>query len=165
MKLKTFFVVIVFLALLVPTYVWADGVVFDWVKLYPECPECRDSLGGTGQGMGVAVDLSGNVYVTGFNFGPYWARTESGYTTVKYDSNGTRLWDRRYVTGYDGYGHVAITVDTLGHVYVIGNSGMIKYDTNGNELWVRPGGTALAVDSFGNVYVTGGNGTTKYDSA
>jgi parallel beta-helix repeat protein len=110
---------------------------------------------------GVAVDSSGNVYVTGYN-GNY------DYYTVKYDSNGNFLWNRTYDGGdYDGaYG---IAVDGSGNVYVTGDSYLgghdtfytIKYDSSGNVLWNRseyvgcgyPSG--VAVDGSGNVYVTG----------
>ena len=67
----------------------------------------------------IAVDKAKNVYVTG--------QTQIGnsfdYITIKYDSAGNLIWDRRY----DGTGHgndwpKAIAVDNKGYVYVTGCS-------------------------------------------
>jgi len=69
----------------------------------------------------IAVDGSGNVYVTGFSkFSSYWDRD---YATVKYDSSGNEMWVRRY----DGPANhedwaFAIAVDNSGSVYVTGYS-------------------------------------------
>jgi len=121
----------------------------------------------------IAVDGSGNVYVTGYSL---VSGTNYDYATIKYDTNGKQLWVRRY----DGPGHgedkaTDIAVDGSGNVYVTGWSlvsannydyATIKYNTNGKQLWVRrfngPShgndyGTDVAVDSSGNVYVTGGS--------
>ena len=128
----------------------------------------------------IAVDGSGNVYVTGESPG---SGTIWDYATVKYDANGNELWVRRYNGPGNGDDRAnAIAVDGSGNIYVTGYSygsgtsfdcATIKYDANGNELWVRryngPGNgndyaKAIAVDGSGNVYVTG-SGTIKYDSA
>lgn len=134
----------------------------------------------------LAVDGSGNVYVTGVSRGVVAGQD---YATVKYDANGNELWVRRY-NGPGGADDAAaaLKVDGSGNVYVTGyaliavDSGesdpnfipeyaTVKYDTDGNEQWVRhyhgPGhsrdlATALAVDGSGNVYITGyseGDGT------
>jgi hypothetical protein len=124
----------------------------------------------------IAVDSSGNVYVTGFSkggSGRYW---ENDYATIKYDTDGNQLWVRRYdgPPGEWDEAH-AIAVDGSGNVYVTGFSdgvvsgfyydyATIKYDTDGNQLWVaRYDGPpnswnrawAIAVDALENVYVTG----------
>ena len=116
----------------------------------------------------IAVDLSGNVYVTGGSVGN---GTSFDYATVKYDSSGNELWVRRYngPGNLDDYAY-ALTVDTSGNLYVTGYSvgngtsydyAIIKYDSAGNELWVRRYDNfvdyayALAVDDSENVYVTG----------
>ena len=142
-----------------------------------------------GEKNAIAVDSDGNVYVTCFS---YESGTDEDYATIKYDTNGKRIWVARYNgpensidTAYD------IALDDAKNVYVTGYShgkdqnfdyATIKYDTDGNQIWVArydgPVGTqdlamALALDSDGNVYVTGysyGIGTytdyatVKYDT-
>jgi hypothetical protein len=148
---------------------------------------------GTGFGpdgaAAVAVDSSGNVYVTGTSYG---ADSLPHYATLKYDSNGNTIWVARYNGPGNGSDYAqAIGVDSSGNVYITGGStgvstsldyATIKYDSAGNQLWVaRYDGpasgndfaVALAVGTSGNVYVTGSSGgigtsddyaTIKYDS-
>ncbi len=119
----------------------------------------------------LAVDVAGNVYVTGFSYG---LGTGADYATIKYDRDGNELWVNRY----DGPDHrddgaIALALDSESNVYVAGNSdavathydyATIKYDRDGNEAWVtRYDGPpsqndfarAMAMDPKGNVYVTG----------
>jgi len=132
----------------------------------------------------IAVDGSGNVYVTGDSEG---SGTYSDYATIKYGPKGRQLWAKRYNGPGDSRGEAcAIAVDGSGNVYVTGDSAgdyaTIKYNTNGILLWVQrfdgPGGgtdspSDVAVDGSGNVYVTGGSegpyffadyATIKYDT-
>ncbi len=142
------------------------------------------------QGLALAVDASGNVYVTGTT---YSDATFFDFVTIKYDASGNEEW----VAYYDGPGSgddsaIDTAVDGAGNVYVTGYSGgsgtfydyaTIKYDNSGHEQWVAryngPGNTkdiasALALDPSGNVYVTGSSGegspnlsdyvTVKYDT-
>jgi len=102
----------------------------------------------------LAVDASGNVFVTGNSGGDY--------ATIKYASNGDTLWVRRANGSGSG---AALTLDVNGNVYVTGTTVTIKYFPNGDTAWIRSNGffgRALAVDSSGNVYVTGSiwNGTS-----
>jgi len=126
----------------------------------------------------IAVDNSGNVYVTGYSWG---SGTLTDYATIKYDSAGSPKWIKRY----NGPGNIndvprSIAMDDSGNVYVTGESvgagtnydfATIKYDPAGNEQWIRryhnngasnDKAAALFVDEQGNVYVTGssdGDGT------
>jgi uncharacterized delta-60 repeat protein len=131
----------------------------------------------------IAVDNSGNVYVTGISYG---SGTGGDCVTIKYDPNGSQLWVNRYNGSGNGDDRAwALALDNSNNIYVTGNSVgsgtgydcvTIKYDPNGSQLWVMryngPGngfdiGRALAADDSGNVYVTGysiGNGT-NYDYA
>jgi hypothetical protein len=130
-------------------------------------------------GFGVAVDSSGNVYVTGFTGGGLDGNTNAGGADiflVKYDSAGTKQWTRQLGTTTNDYVH-GVAVDSSGNIYVTGetmggldgntNAGnwdifLVKYDSAGTKQWTRQLGTTTndygygpAVDSSGNVYVTG----------
>jgi uncharacterized delta-60 repeat protein len=143
--------------------------------------------------IGVAVDASGSVYVTGYS--PTSVYSED-YTTVKYGANGVEQWVRRYNgPGNEGDYARAIELDAAGNVYVTGGSNAdqapgsdedyatVKYDASGTEQWIarynglagggRDGATAIAVDLSGNVFVTGASAfganndyaTVKYSSS
>ena len=117
----------------------------------------------------MALDESGNVYVTGFSSGIGY-----DYATVKYDTDGNQVWVARYNNlQNDTNEATAIAVDHDGCVYVTGYSDVgaydwdyttVKYDPYGNEVWAMayagPGNgqdepVAIAVDPIGDVVVTG----------
>ena len=145
---------------------------------------------GTDYSYSIAVDNSGNSYVTGGSIG---AGTDYDYATIKYNSSGVQLWEARYngTGGSQDFGR-KVAVDVSGNVYVTGGSiqsgtgsdfTTIKYNSSGSLLWVSyyngPGngtdeGYSLILDSSGNVYVTGESGgtvsgqdyaTVKYNSS
>jgi uncharacterized delta-60 repeat protein len=156
-----------------------------WVQRYNGPGNSDDGTNGTNA---IAVDGSGNVYVTGWSAGTQ----NTDYVAIKYNSNGDQQWAQRYNglgNGYDApYG---IALDGSGNVYVTGSSTgdgtgfdytTIKYNTDGQQQWVESyNGTgngydaalSLAVDASGNVYVTGSStaqsglsdcATIKYDT-
>ena len=154
-----------------------------WVARYDGPDYCNSHA------KAIALDSSGNVYVTGWSCWSYGSDT-ADYATIKYDSSGSQLWVARY-NGPDNAGDKAnaIAVDGADNVYVTGcidkiylnksesyaDYGTIKYDSSGSQLWVArydgPGNSydeakAIAVDSSGNVYVTGestgSSGTDDY---
>jgi uncharacterized delta-60 repeat protein len=122
---------------------------------------------------GMAMDVSGNVYVTGYAF----TSSKQDYTTNKYNANGSLLWSAHYDAGVGGQEEAAdMAVDGSGNVYVTGQSqgdyATVKYDSAGNQLWATryesPGAgidspNAIAVDNLGNVYVTGQSEAYMWD--
>jgi hypothetical protein len=150
-----------------------DGIQL-WAKRY-------DGPAGTeDKAYAIAVDDSGNVYVTGTSAG---SGTSDDYATVRYYPGGDTAWIRRYNGSGNGPDQAcAIAVDDSQNVYVTGYSwgglsnldyATVKYDRSGNEVWVRrydgaangeDRAAALAVDDWGDVYVTGystGAGTLR----
>jgi uncharacterized delta-60 repeat protein len=128
--------------------IWGNQL---WVARY------NGPANGNDVAVAVAVDKSGNAYVTGYSQG---LGTRDDYATLKYDPQGNQLWVARYNgpgnTG-DRPAYYSIKVDDAANAYVTGTAGTVKYDPNGNQLWVRTNvpGVALAVDPSGNLYVTG----------
>jgi hypothetical protein len=142
-----------------------------WVRRY-------DGAGLWDGARGIAVDDSGNVYVTGRSFG---SGSHGDFATLKYNSSGALQWVKRYSSsGYYDDGAMDIALDHWGNVIVTGFSTgpgsafdflTIKYSPTGVRKWVKrydgPGNggdiaRAVDVDSAGNVYVTGpsrGDGT------
>lgn len=121
----------------------------------------------------LAVDASGNVYVTGQISGEL---QNNDYTTIKYDANGNELWVARYNGPGNSFDAANdLVVDSLGNVYVTGVSdgggtsfdyATIKYNAAGVQQWMaRYNGSgnssdlanAIALDENGDVYVTGGS--------
>jgi hypothetical protein len=132
----------------------------------------------------MAIDDSGNVYVTGGSQGA----TGSGmdFATVKYGADGGERWVERRTGGLDwdggGWG---IAVDDSGNVFVGGriqptgrsdrDYAVIKYGPDGGEKWASTydGGSGLedalaglALDGAGGICVTGRSaGAAGYDFA
>ncbi len=118
--------------------------------------------------QGIAVDNSGNVYVTGAGRGTGGTQD---YITVKYNSLGEKQWHALYDFNRQGtISDEAFDIATDGvNVYVTGRSGAryttIKYAAAGDTLWTRhvsassggslPQPSTIIVDNFDNVYVTG----------
>jgi hypothetical protein len=91
-----------------------------WVALYD----------GPGNGpdypSAIAVDVLGNVYVTGWSWN--WG-SEFDYATVKYDSLGQERWVMRYDGPDNGSDEAkSLAVDISGNVYVTGHSDDLTLD-------------------------------------
>jgi hypothetical protein len=75
---------------------------------------------GYDEGKAIAVDASGNTYITGYSF---VTGANNDYLTIKYDPTGAQEW----ITTYNGTGNnadqaAAIAVDGIGNVFVTGLS-------------------------------------------
>jgi hypothetical protein len=144
--------------------------VMKWVARYNGPANLGDSA------VGIKVDNSGNVYVTGATtreIYPNWGPRRN-YVTVKYDSSGSQKWAsfyRRDTGSFSTNFSNSIAVDNWGNVYVTGESmtstqeidcATVKYDSSGVQKWaVTYGydhyapdlGVALTLDNLGYVYV------------
>ncbi len=133
---------------------------------------------GDDQPYALAVDSSGNVFVTGAS------TSTNGYTdyaTIKYSGGGVPLWTNFYNGPANSADYAyAMAVDSRGNVFVTGGSydfATVAYSGTGEPLWTnRYNGawngidwaTAVAVDTGGNVFVTGysaGTNSGFYDYA
>jgi streptogramin lyase len=122
----------------------------------------------TGSGVfnsptGVAVDNSGNVYVTNYGTNKIEELTNGSWTDIT-DSGGFYYYSSGVAVDNSG------NVDSSGNVYVTDfNNNTIKELTNGTSSWKDIAGSGgfrmpwgVAVDNSGNVYVTDyGNNTIK----
>lgn len=134
---------------------------------------------GSDSAWSVAVDGSGNVYISGFTDGNLGGETNSGGTDAflaKYNSSGTLQWARLLGNATLTYSY-AVAVAASGNVYISGmtrgsldgqtNAGIqdifvAKYNASGTRQWTRMLGSAVfdycysvAVDGSENVYVAG----------
>jgi len=145
-----------------------DGVQL-WVARYNGPVNSYDKA------CSLAVDVTGNVYVTGSSGG---TGINYDYATVKYSPAGSELWVARY-NGPDNYNDYAVdmAMDPQGGICVTGYSEnapspyistrdflTVKYNSDGQEQWFhRYNGagnyhdeaTAITSDQTGNFYVTG----------
>ena len=133
------------------------------------------AAGSTEQGYSVAIDSSGNVYVSGYS-------DTTGPTTfqiAKFDNSGNIQWQRRLGDSTISAISQSVAVDGSGNVYACGvsvDSGgnnriqIAKYNTSGTIQWQRRLGSgsadygySVAVDGSGNVYVCGTSAISTID--
>ena len=138
-------------------------------------------LGSSGEDVAieVAVDSSGNSYVTGYTDGGLDGNSSSGkkdFFLIKYNSSGTKEWTKQEGSSGDDYAY-GVAVDSSDNIYVTGytdkklhgnnSSGrfdmfLVKYNSSGTRQWTKQLGTsnneyasAVETDSSDNIYVTG----------
>jgi hypothetical protein len=141
-----------------------------WLKTYDN--------GGRETGQDVAVDNSGNVYVTGWTIG-----SPATLFLMKFDPNGTLLWKRPYTAGVGTKGF-GLAIDSSDNIYVAGSlqgapyAGTdfltLKYDSSGNLLSAlsfdggsMERGERMAFGPSGDLIVSGsgsGSGSTYYSA-
>ena len=141
-----------------------------WTARYNAPPDNVD------EARSIALDASGNVYVTGSAFN---SNGNLDMVTVKYNAAGLFQWVQNYDRGNDNDEAFKLVVDASGNVYVTGyskgNNGpditTIKYNTQGNMQWVMhhngagnslDQGNAIALDASNNVIVCGYETTSNF---
>lgn len=166
------------------TLVWARRMGSGYVSVYSSKStyfiEC---------GSDIAVDNSGNVYVTGqfeskADFGPFTLTSAQGADAfvTKLDANGNVLWAKSWGSSTVDSGQ-GVAVDPLGNVVVVGDTCVAisgssstmstgfevhKFGPDGTPVWTNridnSGGSAgsVATDGSGSVYL-GGMFTGKVD--
>lgn len=134
-------------------------------------------------GSSIAVDNSGNVYVSGKS--DSGSVNSGGFMTLKYNSSGILQWAVRKFGSLNSYDVAySIAVDNSSNVIIAGRNRVnpnnmdyvtIKYNSNGVEQWLAryngPGNSndivnSMVLDNSGNVYVTGESwGSSNSDCA
>ncbi len=137
------------------------------------------------QGQAIAVDGTGNVYVTGYE---EINSSDARMITIKYNSSGIQQWTAAYSSSYSTAIGNSIALDGSNNVYITGwcdslisGSGKrqyttIKYDSGGIQQWIKKynfgnsdaEAVMIKTDASANVYVTGRSnalGTTQWDFA
>jgi uncharacterized delta-60 repeat protein len=118
---------------------------------------------------GVAVDGSGNIYITG-----YKGSSEMAFEDVflaKFSSAGDLEWNETWGGSYKDVGS-GIAVDGSGNIYItgttesydpgVGQAFLARYNSSGDQKWISywggskvDSGNGVAVDGSGNIYITG----------
>lgn len=154
-----------------------NGANFDivTVKYDPAGNELwNQSYNGAGagydEGRAIAVDETGNVYVTGVSEG---ASSNYNAITIMYNAAGTQQWATTYNGSGNGYDEgYDIMADNAGNVYITGGAVTgnstdyltIKYNSAGVQQWASlynfsgvnvDEAYAMDMDASGNIYVTG----------
>ena len=135
-----------------------DGEI-QWTKQFGSTREDR--------GLSLAIDVSGNVYVTG-----YIKDYQPKVFLTKLTNEGAEVWTGQWGDG-QYYGN-SVVIDISGNIFIaggflgVGNAGgydafLIKINPEGVLEWKQEWGTAVDdegqsvdIDSSGNIYVAGG---------
>ncbi len=122
-------------------------------------------------GKGIVIDNKSNIYITGTTDG--YGSGENDAFIVKFDNNGSQLWNSTWGGIYDEYAN-DIIIDNETNIYITGRTESIgagEYDafiakfngTNGNQIWNTTWGgpdfdvgTGLVFDNKTSIYLVGG---------
>lgn len=131
-----------------------------------------EQIGGTwfDRSYSVAVDSSGNAYITGHTDDLFIENSlsSSDIFIAKYDGSGTELWSKQLLSNYPAVGY-DIDTDLDQNIYLSGNSGvgpifLAKFDSNGDEIWSKEltsrspsSNQSIVIDSQGFSYFTVSN--------
>ncbi len=103
-----------------------------WVALYNGPPG-----NGPDAATAIALDGSGNAYVTGYSSRTNFTYNDYGYATIKYNSAGQEQWVARYDEPQNASNEAAaIAVDNLANVYVTGKG---RAGSNSDYLTIKYG--------------------------
>lgn len=123
-------VTLVFLLLVISFGKIISQVTLEWVARY------NSQSNGDDYARAMALDSSGNVYVTGLD-----GDSPEGFVTLKINTSGQTVWTSRYSGGLSIVAQPkSIGVDRHGNVYVGAEDVsyiLVSYDTDGNERWVK----------------------------
>ncbi len=130
-------------------------------------------------GFGVALDASGNVYVTG-STASFGAGSDD-VALLKFNPNGALLWQKTWGGSKSDTGQ-GVAVEASGNIYVTGSTSnfgagfddlfLLKFNSTGSLLWQKAWGGSnfnegyhVAVDSSGNAYVVGSSWGSSFTDA
>ena len=152
----------------------SDGTL-QWIK-YLDHNSSREGVKPISIGEGIITDSIGNIYITGHTSGELPGETD--VTTnrdtmiIKYNSDGTLLWNRQLASRGGSEG-MDITIDKSGYFFVTGStfypsyegsSGVFitKYDSNGTHFWTKEVsnysaqyGQSITSDNDDNILISG----------
>ncbi len=136
---------------------------------------------GDDKGNSVAIDNSGNVYITGFTSNDLDGNKNSGRLDIfltKFSTDGKKIWTKQYGTRDTDKGN-SVAIDSSGNIYITGYTTgnldgnrnrrkgekdifLTKFSTDGKKIWTKQYGTgfydegnSIAIDSSGNIFITG----------
>jgi hypothetical protein len=133
-------------------------------------------LNGWDETSDIAVDDSGNVYVTGHYITGFGFTSD--FMTIKYNTLGELQWIKTLeIFPYDSPS--SLRIDNTGDVIVSGFASVgyttIKYSSTGDSLWTsifyaaNSGGSSIEIDDSNNIYLAGRDDyrivLVKYNSA